>query len=284
MRKTDINKRLAYLISDINGVDLDLSYKGKLRPPSSADAEGILMRVSHLMFPDLFPFDIDKSRGQSEVAEELFYLMGGCLREYFTDSQAEQTAWEIMSKIPSVKAGLLCDAIAIYEGDPAARSVEEIILCYPGFIAVMIYRIAHLLYQRNIPYLPRMMTEHAHRMTGIDIHPGARIGDRLCIDHGTGIVIGETAEIGDGVKIYQGVTVGAKSFESDSSGRLIKGGKRHPTIGNNCIIYAGATILGGDTVIGDGCTIGGNVWLTHSVPSGSRVYYNESSTVYYNEK
>jgi serine O-acetyltransferase len=148
-------------------------------------------------------------------------------------------------------------------------------LCYPGFYAITVYRIAHLLYELDIPYLPRMMSEIAHSETGVDIHPGAIIGNRFCIDHGTGVVIGETARIGDGVKIYQGVTIGAKSFATDSDGRLIRGIKRHPDIGNGCIIYANATILGGDTVIGDNSVIGGNVWLTHSVPSGSKIYYNE---------
>jgi serine O-acetyltransferase len=139
----------------------------------------------------------------------------------------------------------------------------------------MVYRTARLFYVRSIPYIPRIMTERAHRLTGIDIHPGASIGESFCIDHGTGVVIGETATIGDRVKIYQGVTIGAKSFEPDGSGGLVKGKKRHPDIGNDCVIYAGATILGGDTVIGDGCIIGGNVWLTHSIPPGSRLYYNE---------
>ena len=180
---------------------------------------------------------------------------------------------KIINALPRIKEKLIQDARAIYEGDPAAYSMEEIILCYPGFYAILVYRIAHLVYELNIPYLPRMMSEIAHSETGIDIHPGAIIGEHFCIDHGTGVVIGETARIGDRVKIYQGVTIGAKSFQTDSNGRLIRGIKRHPDIGNGCVIYANATILGGDTVIGDNSVIGGNVWLTHSVPSGSRVYY-----------
>ena len=151
--------------------------------------------------------------------------------------------------------------------------MEEIILCYPGFYAILVYRIAHLLYTLSIPFLPRMISEVAHSRTGIDIHPGAKIGARFCIDHGPGVVIGETARIGDRVKIYQGVTIGAKSFATDKDGRLIREIKRHPDIGNGCVIYANATILGGDTVIGDNSIIGGNVWLTHSVPNDSRVYY-----------
>ena len=164
---------------------------------------------------------------------------------------------------------------AIYEGDPAARAPEEIILAYPGFYAISIYRIAHEIYVRKIPFIARVMTEFAHEKTGIDIHAGATIGESFFIDHGTGVVIGETTTIGHHVRIYQGVTLGAKSFELDQDGNPIKGTKRHPDIGNNCIIYANATILGGRTKIGDGAVIGGNVWLTHSVEPGSVVYYKQ---------
>ena len=169
---------------------------------------------------------------------------------------------------------LLKDIEALYEGDPAARSPEEVILSYPGFYAISIYRIAHEFYKMGVPYMPRLMTEFAHEKTGIDIHAGATVGDHFFIDHGTGIVIGETTTIGSRVKIYQGVTLGAKSFELDSDGNPVKGIKRHPDIGNDCIIYANATILGGNTKIGDGSVIGGNVWLSHSVEPGSVVYYN----------
>lgn len=170
-----------------------------------------------------------------------------------------------------LRTEILSDVSFAFEADPAATSIDEIILCYPGFLAVSVYRMAHLLYDRGIPLLPRMMTEYAHSNTGIDIHPGAKIAYPFFIDHGTGVVIGETAEIGRFVKIYQGVTLGARSID----GRDKIQGKRHPTIGNNCVIYAGATILGGDTVIGDNCVIGGNVWLTHSVPEGEKIYYRE---------
>lgn len=163
------------------------------------------------------------------------------------------------------------DIAFAYESDPAAGSTDEIILCYPGFLAIFVYRLAHILYLHGIPLLPRMMSEYAHSKTGIDIHPGAKIASPFFIDHGTGVVIGETAEIGRYVKIYQGVTLGAKSI----AGRDTSQGKRHPTIGDRCIIYAGATILGGDTVIGNDCIIGGNVWLTHSVPRGTTVIYKE---------
>lgn len=173
--------------------------------------------------------------------------------------------------VPAIRGKLLMDASFAYESDPAARSKDEIILCYPGFYAVAVYRLATELYRSEIPLLPRMISEYAHSKTGIDIHPGARIGCPFFIDHGTGVVIGETAEIGDRVKIYQGVTIGARSIRKSERGRV----KRHPTIGNDCVIYAGATILGGDTVIGDGCVIGGNVWLTASLDAGQTVYYKE---------
>ena len=186
----------------------------------------------------------------------------------------ESLAYSVLDKIPDIKDSLIKDVQAIYEGDPAARSPEEIILSYPGFYAISIYRIAHEFYLANIPCISRVMTEFAHEKTGIDIHAGATIGEHFFIDHGTGIVIGETTTIGNNVKIYQGVTLGAKSFELDADGNPVKGIKRHPDIGNNCVIYANATILGGNTRIGDGCVIGGNVWLTHSVEPGKVVYYN----------
>lgn len=160
---------------------------------------------------------------------------------------------------------------AAYEGDPAATCREKVMLAYPAFEAISIFRIAHELYLMKVPMLPRMMTEYAHSLTGIDIHPGATIGPYFFIDHGTGVVIGETTVIGERVKLYQGVTLGAKSFAVQSDGTLVKGNKRHPNIGSNVVIYAGATILGGDTYIGDNCVIGGNVWLTHSVEPGKRV-------------
>jgi serine O-acetyltransferase len=162
------------------------------------------------------------------------------------------------------------DVNACYHGDPAAKSHDEIIFSYPGIYALTVYRIAHKLFHLNVPLLPRIMTEHAHSTTGIDIHPGAHIGKGFVIDHGTGVVIGETAQIGDHVRIYQGVTLGALSLPKDAVERL-KGQKRHPTIEDDVIIYSGATILGGDTVIGARCVIGGNVWITKSVPPDTKV-------------
>lgn len=177
----------------------------------------------------------------------------------------------LMARMPAVRELLETDLVAAYEGDPAATCREEIITAYPAFEAMSVFRVAHELYALGVPMLPRMMTEYAHSRTGIDIHPGATIGRYFFIDHGTGVVIGETTVIGDRVKLYHGVTLGAKSFDVAPDGSLVKGVKRHPNIGSNVVIYAGATILGGDTTIGDGCVIGGNVWLTHSVPAGKTV-------------
>lgn len=178
---------------------------------------------------------------------------------------------ELLEQLPTIRAYLKGDLQAAFDGDPAAKSIEEIILSYPCVLAIATYRIAHELYIRSIPIIPRIMNEYAHSKTGIDIHPGAKIGKNFFIDHGTGVVIGETAEIGDDVKIYQGVTLGALSFTKDEKGRISKGGKRHPTIGNNVVIYSGATILGGETFIGNAAVVGGNVWITTSIPSNTQV-------------
>jgi serine O-acetyltransferase len=174
-------------------------------------------------------------------------------------------------KIPQLRKILEGDVQAAFDGDPAAKSFDEIIFSYPCIKAIMVHRVAHELYLQGIPLLPRIMSEYAHTLTGIDIHPGARIGKYFFIDHGTGVVVGETTLIGDYVKIYQGVTLGALSFPKDDKGNLLRGIKRHPTIEDRVTIYSGATVLGGDTVIGKGSTIGGNVWITHSVPPGTKV-------------
>jgi serine O-acetyltransferase len=178
---------------------------------------------------------------------------------------------ELLEKIPEIRSLLSGDIIAAYDGDPAAVSTEEVILSYPCVLAITTYRIAHELYLRGIPLIPRIMSEHVHSLTGIDIHPGAKIGKNFFIDHGTGVVIGETAEIGDNVKIYQGVTLGALSFPKDEKGQIIRGRKRHPTVGNNVVIYSGATLLGPDTIVGDNVVIGGNVWITSRVASDTRI-------------
>ena len=191
------------------------------------------------------------------------------------EETAAYLANEFVSRLPEIRRMLVLDVRAAYLGDPAAHSFAEIMLCYPGLKAVCAHRIAHELYSLEVPLLPRIMSEHAHTVTGIDIHPGARIGERFFIDHGTGVVIGETCEIGDGVKLYQGVTLGAKSFPLDEDGNPIKDIKRHPTLEDDVIVYAGATILGGDTVIGAGSVVGSSVWLLESVPPGSAALQGE---------
>ena len=184
---------------------------------------------------------------------------------------ASKSAAEFLARLPALREVLASDVQAAYEGDPAATGLDEIIFSYPSIYAVMVYRLAHELHEMCVPLIPRIMTEHAHHRTGIDIHPGTSIGSRFFIDHGTGVVIGGTAVIGHNVKLYQGVTLGAFSFDKDARGELVRNTKRHPTIEDDVVIYAGATILGGETVIGRGSVIGGNVWLTHSVPPGTRV-------------
>ena len=183
---------------------------------------------------------------------------------------AEKTA-AFGASFEAVHQLVTTDVRAAYLGDPAAISEEEVVLCYPSFKAVSLQRFAHVLYTMGVPVFPRMVTEYAHGITGIDIHPGAEIGSSFFIDHGTGVVVGETSTIGDRVKLYQNVTIGAKSFELGEDGNPVKGIKRHPDIGDDVVIYAGATILGGETRIGNGCVVGGNVWLTHSLEDGKTV-------------
>ena len=185
----------------------------------------------------------------------------------------------LLEEIPEIQKSLAMDVTAAYDGDPAAKSYDEIIFSYPGIFAMMVYRIAHKLVGRGTPLIPRIMTEYAHSETGIDIHPGAHIGDRFVIDHGTGVVIGETTTIGNNVRIYQGVTLGALSLPGHV-GEQMRGKKRHPTIEDDVIIYSGATILGGDTVIGARSTIGGNVWITESVPPGTKVVLEKPQLIF----
>lgn len=182
------------------------------------------------------------------------------------DEEARRIAHAFLDRLPDVRAALALDVQAAFDGDPAARHTDETIFCYPGVDAVFAYRIARVLHEQGVPLLPRIISEQAHSRTGIDIHPGAKIGKSFFIDHGAGVVIGETAQIGDNVKIYQGVTLGAKSFPKDERGRYLRGQKRHPTIGDRVTIYAGACILGGDTAVGDDCVVSGGVFITESVP------------------
>ncbi len=197
--------------------------------------------------------------------------------------RGEREARVLMEKLPDLRERLEEDVKAAYDGDPAAKSYDEIVFSYPGFYAITVHRIAHELSVQGVPLLPRLLSETAHAETGIDIHPGAQIGRFFFIDHGTGVVIGETTVIGDHCKIYQGATLGALSFPSDACGALIRGLKRHPTLEDNVTVYAGATILGGDTVIGAGSVIGGSVWLTHAIPPGTKVVIESPRLKYQNE-
>lgn len=254
------------------------------RPGLKSSTVQLLTLLRSAMYPRIFAVSHFDEKllhlTVSNYLEQAAILLCGMIADVMDPADVrspEALTAEYIGGIADVAALLETDIRAAYEGDPAARSAEEIMLAYPAFEAISIFRLAHRLFELQIPLLPRMMTEYAHQITGIDIHPGAQIGPYFFIDHGTGVVIGETCVIGEHVKLYQGVTLGAKSFELDEQGNPVKGIKRHPDIGNHVIIYAGATILGGDTQIGDGCTIGGNVWLTHSVPAGTIVYYNNAA-------
>jgi serine O-acetyltransferase len=255
--------------------------------PQEGYVVDIIDRLRGVLFPGYFsrekidPINLKYTIGQTVtllfdmISEQITHsIRHECFRYDLPctecNEQGQKIALDFLSTIPSLRKILATDVRAVYEGDPAAKSYDEIIFSYPGIFAVTVYRIAHKLFEFKVPLLPRIMSEHAHSVTGIDIHPGAQIGESFCIDHGTGIVIGETTEIGKNVRIYQGVTLGALSLDKDAC-NLLRGKKRHPTIEDNVIIYSGATILGGDTVIGARSVIGGNVWVTKSVPPDTRV-------------
>jgi serine O-acetyltransferase len=274
--------------------DILASYKAEERTqrigqrflPSRERIVEMIERIRQLLFPGFFG---DKNL----TAENVKYHVGGLLvrlGENLTEQifnclcyeserqqgeacrdKAARIAQAFLSRLPAVRDMLALDAQAAYDGDPAAKSISEVIYCYPGFFAVTVYRVAHELLVLGVPLMPRIMTEHAHSVTGTDIHPGAAIGKSFFIDHATGVVIGETTRIGDNVKMYQGVTLGALSFPKDERGRVIKGLQRHPTIEDNVTIYANATILGGQTIIGRGTTIGGNTFITASVAADTTV-------------
>ncbi len=230
------------------------------------------------LFVDVFPAELEKTAARlHELCREAFQYQ--CLQEPCEDrncrtceDRSAEAVTALVAGLPELLQTLQRDIVAAYEGDPAARSTMEVVMSYPGVFATIVHRIAHQLYQLGVPLIPRVMSEYAHSRTGIDIHPGASIGEGFFIDHGTGVVIGETCSIGRNVKLYQGVTLGALSFQKDDAGRLVKGIKRHPDVEEGVVIYAGATILGGATRIGAHSVIGGNVWLTHSVPPHSKVY------------
>lgn len=237
--------------------------------PLKDESRKFIDKFLKLAFPQYSEKSFSKVEEITSSAVLLMYDLRKLLASVIDEKElVDSITNDFSTTLPSIMRSLDMDAEAIYKGDPAARSTDEVILAYPGFYAITIYRIAHELFLLGVPVIPRILSEYAHEKTGIDIHPGAGIGERFCIDHGTGIVIGETTIIGNDVKIYQGVTLGALSV--DKSFASIK---RHPTIENNVVIYAQAVILGGNTVIGERSVIGGNAWITESVPPNSVVYH-----------
>jgi serine O-acetyltransferase len=189
----------------------------------------------------------------------------GCEEDTDYEAKGQAMAITFLERLPEIRKVLATDAQAAFDGDPACRSIDEVIFCYPGLEAITVHRLAHELLRLGVPFIPRMMSEHSHKQTGIDIHPGANIGDHFFIDHGTGVVIGETCDIGSHVKLYQGVTLGALSFATDADGNLVRGHKRHPTLEDRVVVYANATVLGGKTVIGHDSVVGSSAWVTRSV-------------------
>jgi serine O-acetyltransferase len=268
--------------------------------PSRQAAIKIIDLLRRIIFPGYFeqaplePLNLEYRLGQDVTA--LFQMVADqvsmatrhdCMRYQRScincDEKGAFAALEVVRRLPMLRQRLAGDVRAAYDGDPASGSYDEIIFCYPGLYAVMVYRVAHILYHLDVPLLPRIMTEHAHSRTGIDIHPGAHIGGSFFIDHGTGVVIGQTTKIGDRVRIYQGVTLGALSLPQGAVAHL-RASKRHPTIEDDVVIYSGATILGGDTVVGARSIIGGNTWITESVPPDTRVLLKAPEQIYLGEK
>lgn len=257
--------------------------------PSQEAIDSLARDMLHLLFPGFFRHnEFPRDRLEDLLEARLTSLHRNLSREIAKclvadrageAAAATREAERILAVFPAIRRLLQTDVEAAYIGDPAAQSYEEIILAYPCILAISLQRIAHVAYERKIPLLPRMLTEFAHRQTGIDIHPGATIGSHFFIDHGTGVVIGETATIGSHVKLYQGVTLGAKSFKVDPEGKIVKGIKRHPDIEDRVTIYSGATILGGDTRLGADSIVGANVWLMESIPPHSIAYYKGENLV-----
>ena len=273
----DLKGRTSELISGYKSAN-ETAFECDFILPDRTEVSRIIKDLRKLFFPAYFSAGEPKCCAESFVSELLESLYSRLKKQIVlalsfkhkrsADEEAERIMDGVAAALPEVQRILQTDAQATFEGDPAAKSKEEIIVSYPGFYAVFVYRIAHLLYEYDVPFLPRMMTELAHGKTGIDINPGAKIGEYFFIDHGTGVVIGETAIIGNRVKIYQGVTLGALS---PRKGQSLAGKKRHPTVEDNVTVYSGASILGGDTVIGEGAVIGGNTFVLESVQKGAKV-------------
>jgi serine O-acetyltransferase len=267
-------------INHLDGVNL----------PSQQSVNQLAVDCMHLLFPGYFEETALSESGLpahvgkllARIDQRLANEIEKCLRFARATEpakQAREQATAFLAQLPELRKVIKTDVDAAYAGDPAARSVEEIILAYPCVLVISLQRLAHVLYHLKVPLLPRMLTEYGHERTGCDIHPGARLGNHFFIDHCTGVVIGETATVGAHVKLYQGVTLGAKSFDLDDEGRPIKGVKRHPDIGDHVTIYAHATILGGDTHVGAHSIIGSNVWLMKSIPRNSVAYFKGDNLV-----
>ena len=264
--------------------------------PSQESVVQIIHQARRILFPGYFsetridPVNLEYCLGQETTAlfqslskQIVLSIQHDCFRYDQPCSKCTElghsTALHFIKTLPELRVVLATDIRAALEGDPAAKSYDEVIFSYPGLFTITVYRMAHKLCELDVPLLPRMMTEYAHSLTGIDIHPGAEIGESFFIDHGTGVVVGETTEIGNRARIYQGVTLGALSLPRDAGSRL-RNKKRHPTIEDEVIIYANATILGGKTIIGTGSIIGGNVWITESVPPHTKVLLKRPELVY----
>lgn len=263
-------------------------YGKKLRLPDRQAVILLIKDIRRLIFPAYYGEAALMSLAPEDYAALLLERIEKQLQRQIVltlpeeqEAQAAELAAEMVTKLPQIARQVQMDLEATFDGDPAAGSREEILFSYPGLFAILVYRVAHELYRLHIPILPRMMSEYAHSHTGIDIHPGAQIGDYFFIDHGTGIVVGETTDIGDHVKLYQGVTLGALS---PRAGHNSLPGKRHPTVGNDVTIYSGASILGGQTVIGDHSVVGGNAFLTGSVDDNTRVVIQAPETIFKNAK
>lgn len=280
--KTKKDKRYDRLTEKIvaSYTTLGIINTGNVRLPSFQQIEKNLNRFKEILFPgfrgSLSETEMSNlSTTTTQRLEQLSYTLShsilACLNwdnnDKATQEHADAITLALLNKIPQLRESLLKDAEALFKGDPAAKSLLEIVFSYPGFQAIMVYRIAHELYLKKVPLIPRMMSEIVHSDTGIDIHPGATVGHSFCIDHGTGIVIGETAKIGNHVKLYQGVTLGAFSVEKSKCSN-----QRHPTLKDHVTVYARSTILGGNTIIGKNCIVGGNVWLIESMPDNTTIY------------
>jgi serine O-acetyltransferase len=291
MHQTDLRSQLPNIIDQVVGTcynnDCFEHVEAELLPSRQRIIEA-LKSSRDILFPGYFRNQgIDRVNIRYQLGLEISGLYDNLATEiensirheckrhnqscHHCDDAGKEKAFMFIQALPKLRALLATDVRAAFDGDPAAASFDEIIFSYPGTYAILAYRVAHELYKLEVPILPRIMSEHAHSITGIDIHPGANIGESFFIDHGTGVVIGQTAIIGNRVKLYQGVTLGALSFKRDETGALDRNSKRHPTLEDDVTVYAGSTILGGDTIIGARSVVGGNIWLTQSVQADTKV-------------